>query len=108
MPKKFEFNVEQRPAGPNLHSWVAIDIASGTSIDLPRGGNGSMVGQYPEIQEYLANRYQVDVPLIYVTQLDELRIDPDGTSHWTFRRQAAQVTVNDIPRVVFQVQLGRA
>lgn len=67
-----------------------------------------MVGQYPEIQEYLVSEHQIDVPLIYVTLLDELRIDPDGTSHWTFRRQAAQVTVNDIPRVVLQVRVGGA
>lgn len=110
MQQQFEFRVEQRQTGPGVHSWVAIERCSGVEIDLHKGGNRtqaeSLVGQYPEIQEYLLNSFQINVLLIYVTQLDELRIDSDGTSHWTFRRHAAQVTVHDIPRVVWHVQVS--
>jgi len=104
---KFVFKVEERTVTPGEHSWVAIEETSGEEVPLPSGGNTisgkNFVGQYPEIEDFLRRKHQLNVPLIYVTQLDELIIDPNGNSTWTFRRQGAEVIVRDIPRTVARI-----
>jgi hypothetical protein len=107
--KKFVFQVEQHAITPNSHSWVAIDQNSKKSIDLKTGGvvssGGNSVVKYPEIQEYLFDVHQVNVILEYKPQLDNHKINPDGTSVWTFHRQQAEVTVHDILRVVASITI---
>ena len=105
--QSFVFTVKERSVAPSQHSWVAIEESSQEEIPLHTGGNTiggmSYVGQYPEIQEFLHQQYDVDVSLAYVSQIDELTIEPDGKSRWVFRRQAAEVIVHDISRTLFRV-----
>ncbi|KWH09755.1 hypothetical protein WT59_20800 [Burkholderia territorii] len=101
----YEFQVQEKSVGGAI-SWEAIELGTGNVIDLPNGGNngphGKLMGCYPEIETYLSAMYQVSVQMVYITQIDQLQIDPDGKSHWTFHRQAAEVLVHDIPRVVWR------
>lgn len=105
--KRFTFEIQQRSVCAGAHSWVAIEQSSGEEIPVPEGGTSAsgknLVGQYPEIADYLAQIHKLSVPLIYTTQIDELQINSDGTTVWTFHRQEAEVIVHDIPRVVFSV-----
>lgn len=102
----YEFQVQEKSVGGAI-SWEAIEIATGNVIDLPNGGNngphGKLLGCYPEIETYLLATYRASVKLVYITPIDELQIDSDRMSHWTFHRQAAEVLVHDIPRVVFRL-----
>lgn len=72
-------------------------------IEMPRGGDKHLVGQYPEIQAHLEKEHQISALLTYISQLDELKINQDGKSDWTFHRQEAQVIVHDIPRVIWSI-----
>lgn len=109
MPQ-FAFQVQERPIAAGEHSWVAVETTSGAEVSLPSGGNRSadknLAGQYPEIQDFLGQRHGLNVPLVYVPQIDDLNIHPDGTSTWIFRRQAAEVIVYDIPRTVARITTG--
>ena len=104
----FAFQVEQRPIGVGEHSWVALEQGSNHEVAMPVGGQGSLVGQYPEIQEHLAQAHSINAVLVYIPQLDSLTIHPDRSTTWVFRRQAAEVTVHDIPRVVVRGAVDRS
>lgn len=109
--QSFEFTINEVSVGPGEHSWVAIEDETQTKIPLPKGGNTigekSYVGQYPEIQEFLKEKYGVEISLAYDSQIDEFsRDDEDGNYQWVFRRQAAQVVVNDIPRTKWRIGVG--
>ena len=106
----FEFEVKEQTVAPGKHSWVAEEATLGETVPLPNGGNTvagyNLVGQYPEIQDFLSQKHGLNVPLVYVTQIDDLTIHPDGKTTWVFRRQAAEVIVRDIPRTVARITVG--
>lgn len=107
----YYFEIEQRAVGPGQHSWFAVETGCGDVVPLPRGGSDAsgenLVGQYPELSVYLRQKHRIDVPLVYVSQLDRLQINPDGSSLWTFCRRQAEVVVRDIPRVVVSVTVSQ-
>jgi hypothetical protein len=103
----YEFEVKQISVSAGVHSWEAIETSTGRKVDLREGGqevgDKNLVGQYPEIEDYLLKQYGIHLNLFYVTQLDRLTIYPNGHSRWIFNRSNGIVVVNDIPRVVFSV-----
>ena len=97
----WSFKVEQRQVeGKHSHTWVAIDEANEQEVELPAGGNGNLLGSYPEIERYLAGR-GVDSILSYSkARGDTLDIDRQNDVYtWTFST-AGEVVVKDIPRLV--------
>lgn len=102
----YEFDIEQRqiPA-THEHGWVAIDRASGTEIDLPRGGSGAWLGRYPEISDWLAG-HGVTAALDYSRARGDT-FDADhqsGVYCWTFNT-AGGIVVRDIARLVAAITI---
>lgn len=97
----YEFDVQQRQiSGTRQHTWVAIDRASGTVIDLPAGGSGAWLGRYPEISSWLAGQ-GITAELDYSRARGDT-FDADhkkGVYTWTFNT-AGGIVVRDIPRLV--------
>jgi hypothetical protein len=87
---------------------LATDTGNSEVIMLTKDGQetiqGNFVGQYPEIQDYLLNKYQINVPLIYISQLDGLQINNNGSTTWIFNRNNdVKVIVNDIPITILRI-----
>ncbi|MGO4618556.1 hypothetical protein AB4Z34_01620 [Ensifer sp. 2YAB10] len=110
MTQTFEFDVAQKPVGPHVHSWEAIDRANGKKIDLPKGGNDdgvkNLVGRYPEIEAYLDSEYGVKTDLTNARPDDKMEYI-DGGTRWTLPRLGDGVTVivDDINRTVLSVSV---
>ena len=107
---RLEFQVIQETVDDHKHSWVAVESSRKNKIQLPRGGqqfeDENLVGKYPEIEDYIKTRFGKRIALIYYPQLDSLTINNDGTTVWIFRRQEAEIVINDIPRVVASVSIS--
>lgn len=104
----YKFTIEQHPVpGQNQHSWVAIEDGSGDKIDLPNGGTGAFLGRYPEIAAYLAGK-GIDANLVYSrARKDSFDADHDNSIYtWTFNTGGG-IVVADIPRVVWEMTVGR-
>lgn len=97
----YEFTVEQRQfPGTHQHSWVAIDRASGSAIDLPQGGSGAWLGRYPEIAPWLAGQGVRAALEFSRARGDTFDADHQkGVYTWTFNT-AGGIVVRDIPRLV--------
>jgi hypothetical protein len=101
---RFVFEVREKATKAGEHTWFAIERASGVEIPLPHGGSTiagrSFVGEYPEIQAFLAQAYRLDLRLVYDPALDQSIPHPDGKMTWIFHRDENEVIVRDIPRVL--------
>ncbi|QIX22379.1 hypothetical protein FOB41_15110 [Agrobacterium pusense] len=107
MTQTFKFDVAQKPVGPGLHSYEAIDRANGKRIDMPKGGTEgieNLVGSYPEIQAYLEAEYGVKTDLSYRSGINVMERRDDGVT-WSIPRaeDGILVIVYDINRTVWSI-----
>lgn len=99
---KLKFKVQEYNRGDGTHHWEAIDCLNNKKIDFFKNndGNGDMFGEYPSIQNYLLNEYNINMLLSY----NATNRDPDiNEKHtkcvWTFRDDKNnEVEIIDIPR----------
>ena len=102
------FKVKQKIIpGQHAHTWECTDTSSGATFPLPQGGNGKLVGAYPEIEVHMKTAYQKAFPLRYTPPLDSFTPDyAVGLYEWRFRRSGDDIVVKDIPRLVTSVEFS--
>lgn len=96
---KFVVQLRQVPHR-HVHTYTAVDVATGEEVPLLQGGDGKFLGCYPEIQAHLKAR-GIEANMTYTRQRGDT-FDPDYTADkhvWTFKT-GGEVIVEEIPRLV--------
>lgn len=87
-------------------SWEVEEVSTKTRFPLPQGGTGRLLGQYPEIEEYLKQTYQKQFELLHIPTRDKLNLDYKKSDYvWEYHRKRDIVVVHDIPRTVIRLKM---
>ncbi len=105
-----EFKVQEYSRGDGTHHWEAVDCLNGKKIDFFKNndGNDSMYGEYPSIQSYLLNEYNINMLLSYNFTNRDPDINEEHTECvWTFSDNNNEVKIIDIPRSYAHITVGK-
>ena len=95
----FEFKIEETKSSGYI-VWDAIDAKTGYRFPV-NAGEPYTAGTFPEITEYLKSQGANFI----VTYMDAGKDSLSGTT-WTYSRGNDKVTVHDIPRTIFRLNVG--
>lgn len=102
----YEFDIRTKPISTqHLHTYEAVEAGSNYIFPLTGGGQGNLLGSYPEIEVHLDKYHGVTVKLQYSPRLgDELDCDyGNSVFTWTFKRAPHTIIVRDIGRPLFMM-----
>lgn len=104
---ELKFKVVEYIVDWGQHYWKAIDCQNQKEISFIKNkdGNNEKFGQYPSIQKYVKDEYDIDISLIDSLNGDNPIIDNEKNEyHWIFKSENGDVIkITDIPRVVLRV-----
>lgn len=104
---KLKFKVVEYGVNWGQHHWKAIDCQNEKEISFleHNDGNNDMFGEYPSIQKYLLDEYNINILLSYSSTNRNPDINEEHTECvWTFSDdENNEVKIIDIPRTTLRV-----
>lgn len=95
----FRYKIQEIPDEQGKIAWEAIEESTGYAIPLQRP---MIAGAYPEIEQHLLKVHNIGGKLVYAASMGD-KFDQTSLT-WIFRRGAAEIIVDDIPRGLIRVR----
>jgi hypothetical protein len=102
-----EFKIVEYIVDWGQHYWKAIDCQNKKEINFIENRDGiyEKLGQYPSIQQYVKDEYNIDISLIDESNGNNPVINSEKNEYiWIFKnKKGDEVKIIDIPRTTLRI-----